>query len=101
MNFVRQRAHALALGPGDEWIDRCADELRADDSEIVDLSACADWDALNGPLCHAYRTGDWSAYTKELTAHMDVLLRERAEKRAIKQQEDNWADAGDCEGEAA
>ena len=96
-SIARQRRDALALGPGDEWIDRCAAELRADDAEISDIYACCDFDALDGALCHGYRTGYWREYTSLLTAQMDVLLRERAKKLAVKRQIENWDDAGDDE----
>lgn len=96
-SIARQRRDALALGPGDEWIDRCAAELRADDAEVLDLAGCCDWTRFDAALCHSYRTGDWRGFTAALTAQMDVLLRERAKKLAIKRQIENWDDAGDSE----
>lgn len=54
------------------------DALKADDSEVADAHACADFSTLDPLMVAAYRTGDWAAYTAELARQLTRELERRA-----------------------
>lgn len=71
------RCDACRRDRADEAREAAYMTLRDDDSEVIDACACADWPALDKMLPTAFRTGEWAAFTAELSRQIEARLQER------------------------
>ncbi|MGO1069294.1 hypothetical protein [Lysobacter sp. CA199] len=98
LNVRRIAAEALRLGPAAEDVAAITAELLDDPTEIkaaLGEFEPEDYDRLDELAVAAFRTGDWAAYTAEMTRALTAAFAARAQAQAEKRQRDSWAAAAD------